>query len=270
MSQRNVQRGFTIHEDWAPYINRIHVVLVHTTHPGNIGSVARVMKNMGLSNLILVCPTDCGPDSEAFSNASGAYDIIERARRVETLDKALEGMVMAVGTSARLGKKRTTARTPDELVPELLQKACLGDVACVFGRESSGLTNDEIKLCTDHLIIPSDESFASLNIAHAVAIIAYEIFKASSRSVGYRVRHFIPATVSSREQMYEHIQSVLLSAGFLDESNPQRMMREIRRILNTAPLDERDVAIIRGMFRKIQNHVRRLSEGALPERQGSF
>jgi len=245
----------------------IHVVLVHTTHAGNIGAVARVMKNMGLSNLTLVSSTDCGPESEASATASGAYEIVRTARRVETLKAALAGTVMAVGTSARLGKKRTTALTPGELVPVLMEKAKSGHVACVFGREARGLTNEEMKLCTHHFIIPTDESFASLNIAHAVAIFAYEVFKASASPVGYQVHHFCPATVDSREQMYEHIQAVLLAAGFLDPSDPLRMMRDIRRILNSAPLDERDVAIIRGMFRKIGNLVKRLSERSLPETQ---
>ncbi|MGC8906708.1 MAG: RNA methyltransferase [Desulfomonilaceae bacterium] len=264
MSQRNIQRGFTISSDWAPYMSHIHVVLVHTTHAGNIGAVARVMKNMGLSNLTLVSSTECGPETEAFATASGAYDIVMKARRVETLRAALEGMVMVVGASARLGKKRVTARTPEELVPMFMEKARLGEVACVFGRESRGLTNEEMKLCTDHLIIPTDQSFASLNLAHAAAIFAYEVFKVACRPFGYQLRHFRPASVESREQMYEHIESVLLAAGFLDASDPLRMMREIRRIFNSARLDERDVAIVRGMFRKMGNLFKRLSERALP------
>lgn len=267
MSQRNVQRGFTIHKDWAPHMANIHVVLVNTTHAGNIGAVARVMKNMGLSNLTLVSCTECGIETEAFSTASGAYEIVRKARRVDTLRAALEGMVMAVGTSARLGKKRTTARVPDELVPIFMDKARFGKVAYVFGREARGLTNEEMKLCTDHLIIPSDESFASLNLAHAVAILAYEVFKAACRPLGFQLSRFCPATVDSRERMYEHIQDVLLAAGFLQASDPLRMMRDIRRIFNSASLDERDVAIIRGMFRKMGNLIKRLSDRSVPKTQ---
>ncbi len=267
MTQRNIQRGFTISRDWVSYMPHIHIILVHTTHAGNIGAVARVMKNMGLSNLTLVSSTDSGPETEAFATASGAYDIVLRARRTETLRAALEGMVMVVGTSARLGKKRVAARTPEELVPSFMEKARLGQVACVLGRESRGLTNEEMKLCTDHLIIPTHESFASMNLAHAAAIFAYEVFKVACQPFGYQIRHFRPATTESREKMYEHIESVLLAAGFLDYSDPLRMMREIRRIFNSAALDERDVAIVRGMFRKVGNLVKRLSDRALPHTQ---
>jgi TrmH family RNA methyltransferase len=137
-----------------------------------------------------------------------------------------------------------------------MEKAQVGPVAFVFGRESRGLTNDELKLCTHHLIIPTDREFASLNVAHAAAIVAYEIFKVACRPVGYQVRDFRPASIDTREKMYEQMERVLIQAGFLDASNPLRMMREIRRIFNSAKMDERDVTIVRGIFRKIGNLVR--------------
>jgi len=253
---RKVQRGFRCHPGWAEALNNVQIVLVGITHPGNIGAVARVMKNMGLKSLTLVSSTSCGPETEAYAMASGAYEIVQAARSVENLAEALSGTVMAVGTSGRLGGKRITARPPYELVPELMQQALLGPVACVFGRESRGLTNEELKLCTHHLIIPTDAEFASMNVAHAAAVVAYEIFRHSCKPVGFQAQKRPPAAVKVREEMYRHIESVLTRAGFLNRSNPLRMMRDIRRILNSAQMDDRDARILRGVFRKLGNMIR--------------
>jgi tRNA (cytidine32/uridine32-2'-O)-methyltransferase len=253
---RKIQRGFLAHPDWAAALSRVRIVMVGITHAGNIGAVARVMKNMGLQNLTLVSSTECGPDTEAFARSSGAYDVVERALRLDSLADALDDTVMAVGTSGRLGGKRVTAQPPEELVPDLMHMAMDGPVACVFGRESRGLTNEEITLCTHHMIIPTNAEFASMNVAHAVGVIAYEIFKTVCRPVNFQAKRTPPASVKTREDMYEHIQSVLVRAGFLDASNPLRMMRDIRRILNSAAMDDRDVKIFRGIFRRIENMMR--------------
>jgi tRNA (cytidine32/uridine32-2'-O)-methyltransferase len=253
---RKIQRGFRTHPDWAAALDNVRIVMVETTHPGNIGAVARVMKNMNLRKLTLVSSTDCGPETEAFNMASGAYDIIEQAQRAATLKEALAETTMAAGTSGRLGGKRITGQPPGELVPKLMEQALHGPVACVFGRESRGLTNEELKLCTDHLIIPTDAEFASMNVAHAAAVVAYEIFKVACVPVNFQAKRIKPASVETREDMYEHIQTVLLRAGFLRQADPLRMMRDIRRILNSATLDERDVKIIRGVFRRIDNRMR--------------
>lgn len=250
---RRVQRGFRVRSDWVPALANVRFVLVATTHPGNIGAVSRVVKNMGMSNLTLVSSTDSGPETEAFSMASGAYEMVENATRVTSLAEALADTVMALGTSSRLGSKRTSAVTPDEVAPVMLRQALTGPVACVFGRESRGLTNEELKLCTHHVIIPTDAEFASMNIAHAAAVMAYELFKAACVPVNFQATRIKPASVESREQMFEHIQDVLVRSGFLEESNPLRMMRDVRRILNSATMDDRDVKIVRGMFRRIDN-----------------
>lgn len=249
-----------MHPDWAGALSRVRIVMVGITHAGNIGAVARVMKNMSLQNLTLVSSTDSGPETDAFSRSSGAYDIVERGQRTESLSEALADTVMAIGTSGRLGGKRITAQTPEELVPDLMQRALEGPVACVFGRESRGLTNEELKLCTHHVIIPTDAEFASMNVAHAAAVIAYEMFKVACRPVHFQAQKTTPASVKAREDMYEHIQDVLIRAGFLDAANPLRMMRDVRRILNSATLDARDVKIVRGMFRRIDNMMRLADE----------
>jgi tRNA (cytidine32/uridine32-2'-O)-methyltransferase len=253
---RKVQRGFRVHPDWSEALKNVHIVMVGTTHAGNIGAVARVMKNMGLRKLTLISSTDCGPDTEAVPMSSGAYSIVEQARSFSDLKEGLVDTVMAVGTSGRLGGKRVTALTPGEVIPELMQRATEGAVACVFGRESRGLTNEELKLCTHHMIIPTDAEFASMNVAQAAAVTASEIFKIACKPVGFQVRKRLPASLEDREKMYAHIEGVLLKAGFLNRSNPLRMMRDIRRILNSADMDHRDVTIIRGMFRKVGNMMR--------------
>lgn len=253
---RRVQRGFQVNPIWVEPLNNVEFILVGTTHAGNIGAVARAMKNMGLRRLALVNTVDCGPESEANSMASGAYEIVAQARIVPTLETALSQTIMALGTSARLSEKRGAALTPEQVIPEFMEKARLGKVACVFGRESRGLTNEELKLCTHNLIIPTDAEFASMNVAHAAAIVAYEIFRVVCRPTGVQLLKRRPASIENREKMYSHVESVLLRAGFLDETSPLRMMRDIRRIFNSADLDDRDVTIIRGIFRKIGNAIR--------------
>jgi len=220
-----------------------------------------------LHKLTLVSSTSCGPESEALAMASGAYRLVEQAQRIDDLRVALEQTIMAVGTSGRLGGKRTNAGTPTEVIPMLVDQALVGPVACVFGRESKGLTNEELKLCTHHMIIPTDAHFASMNIAHAAAVTAYEIFKIASMPVGFQARKTRPASVKSREDMFQHIEDVLTRAGFLDRSNPLRMMRDIRRIFNSADVDDRDVKIVRGLFRKISNTIRIADDKA---KRGSY
>lgn len=251
-SQR-LQRGFSVHPDWEKPLDNIRIILVGTTHPGNIGAVARVMKNMALKHLTLVSSTEDGPETDAYAMASGAYDVVESSRRSHDLASALSATIMAVGTSGRLGEKRIAAQTPDATVPEILHNAEMGPVAIVFGRESRGLTNEELKLCSHHMVIPTDYRFASMNVAHAVAVVAYEVFKMCCRPTGPKARTIRPATMENREKMYAHIERVLIRSGFLDRSNPLRMMRDIRRILNSASMDDRDVKIIRGIFRKMGN-----------------
>ena len=253
---RNVQRGFSVNEQFVGPLKNVKIVLVGTTHAGNIGATARVMKNMGLEKLTLVGSTDCGPNSEAKSMSSGAYEIIENAFFCNSLEEALSDTVMSVATSGRLGSKRTSSLTPEELTPEILKMCQLGNVAIVFGRESRGLTNREFTLCDHHMIIQTDSRFASMNLAQSVAVTAYEIFKAVCRPVGFQVDRFNPVDSKVREDMYVHIESVLLRSAFLNASNPLRMMREIRRILDSARLDERDAKIIRGVFRKIDGMIR--------------
>ncbi len=252
---RRVQRGFSPHSTGIGALKNIRIVMVGVTHPGNIGAASRVMKNMGLHDLILVSSCDCGPNTEAYSMASGAYSIVESSNRFESLEEAIYDCSMVVGTSARIGSKRSYSKTPEELIPRLLDAALNAKVAIVFGRESKGLSNEELKLCDQQMIIPTDSEFASLNVAQAIAIISAEIFRISCKPIGFQAIKRKPAQVQAKEEMYQHMENVLIRAGFLPEDNPLRMMRDIRRIFNSADMDERDVTIIRGMFRKMLNMI---------------
>ncbi len=260
--QKEILRGFAVHPQWRAALENIRVVLVGTTHPGNIGAIARVMKNTGLSRMVLVATVECGPETESLTIAGRAYDIIESADRTATLEEALTGTILACGTSGRLSEKRSFSKTPDESAGELLNVALLGPVAVVFGRESRGLTNEELKLCTHHMVIPTDGAYASLNVSHAAAIIGYELFKNACRPTGVKAMLTQPAQVDVREGMYKHIETTLIESGFFEEGNSLIMMREIRRILNSAQLDDRDARIIRGVFRKMGNAVRFARSGA--------
>jgi tRNA (cytidine32/uridine32-2'-O)-methyltransferase len=257
---RMIQRGFRVHPDWVAALKNIQVVLVGTTHPGNIGAVSRVMKNMGLSNLRLVYSTDSGPETAAFGMSSGAYDLIERAGRFSSPVDALADVVMAVAASSRLGRKRSGPLTVSEAAPVMLDAAMKGKVACVFGRESRGLTNEEIKLCTHSMIVPTNADFASMNLAQSCAVVCYELFKIACRPVGFQLRQGRPASVAEREGMLAHIETTLVKSGFLQPSNHPEMMRDIRRIFNNGSLDERDVRIVRGVFRKTCNRIRILED----------
>ncbi len=255
-SSVNVQRGFSVQGQFADALKNVKIVLVGTTHAGNIGATARVMKNMSLEKLTLVASTDCGPNTEAKSMSSGAYEIVENAEFCETLEEALAESVMSVATSSRLGSKRVSSRSPEELSPKILGMSQIGTVALVFGRESRGLMNTEFTLCDHHMIIPTDSRFASMNLAQSVAVAAYELFKLACKPVGFQVDRFNPVDSKTREDMYSHMEAVLLRSAFLNSKNPLRMMREIRRILDSARLDARDAKIIRGVFRKIDGMIR--------------
>ena len=161
-------------------IANVRVVLVEPTHPGNIGSVARAMKTMGFSELVLVAPK-IFPSQEADALASNALDILQSAHVVETFNAALEGCIFVIGTSARSRTIPWPLSTPQVLAPEIIRKAQQGTVALVFGRESKGLSNEELAKCHHHLCIPTHAEYTSLNLAQAVQIVLYECQLAYSR-----------------------------------------------------------------------------------------
>ena len=226
----------------------IRIVLVGTTHPGNIGAVARAMKNMGLSDLALVNPKHF-PHKEATARASGASDILDSAVVVDTLEEALTDCVYVAGASARSRTINWPSMGPRDCAERMIQESNNGRVAVVFGPEQSGLQNEDLDLCHTLLTIPTDPGFSSLNLAMAVQVLTYELRVASMLDQGpvFDVEA-APATGEEMEHFYTHLESVLTDIEFLDPENPRLLMRRMRRLFIRARPDKNEVNILRGIL----------------------
>ncbi|MCG2633377.1 MAG: RNA methyltransferase [Gammaproteobacteria bacterium] len=231
-----------------PRLKNIRIVLVETSHPGNIGGAARAMKNMGLSKLWLVNPKQF-PHGDASVRAAGADNLLAEARVVDTLAEAVGDCVLTVGTSARPRRLSLGTMDPAGAATELLSLASNHPVAAVFGRENSGLSNEELDLCQLLLHIPVAADFSSLNLAAAVQVLSYEL-----RNQGLRSNHpntytdHLPAPTIELEQLYRHMEKTLTDLSFLNPQNPRLLMRRLRRLLSRAQPDSEEVAIMRGML----------------------
>jgi TrmH family RNA methyltransferase len=229
----------------------IRIVLVGTTHPGNIGAVARAMKNMGLTELYLVNPKYF-PHEEATARASGASDVLDRAIVVDSLEKALADCVYVAGASARSRTINWPSMGPRDCALRMMQESEHGKVAAVFGPEKSGLSNDDLDLCHTLLTIPTDPGFSSLNLAMAVQVLTYELRVASMLDEGpvFEVEA-PPATGEEMEHFYTHLEKVLLDIGFMDPENPRHLMRRMRRLYIRARPDKNEINILRGILTAI-------------------
>ena len=232
-------------------LERIAIVLVEPREPGNIGAAARAMANMGLSRLVLVRPPEYLV-VDAFKMALAARPILEAAVVVDDLAQALAGFGFVAGSTRRSGAGRRGRITPRQLAAEVPAAAASNDVAILFGREDSGLTNEELQYCQRLVTIPSSEGFGSLNLAQSVLTIAYEIFLVDDRSgSGGPVALARRAPTADLEGFYAQMERVLLSIGYLDPANPAHMMRAFRRLFGRAGLDAREVKALRGIFRQV-------------------
>ena len=235
--------------------SNIRIVLINTSHPGNIGAAARAMKNMGLSQLTLVKPAQF-PDSEATARASGADDVLASANVVDNLNDALAGCHWVVGTTARARTIGWPTLTPRACADELVKKATAGPVAIVFGQERIGLTNEEVDKCQALVTIPGNPDYRSLNIASAVQIIAYETFLASHAPESDLLAEDrdVDAAANSEdmERFYQHLEQVLVEIGFHDPDNPRKLMRRLRRLIGRARPDQNELNIMRGILTAIQ------------------
>jgi TrmH family RNA methyltransferase len=232
----------------------ICIVLVETSHPGNIGAVARAMKNMGLSDLRLVNPKYF-PHEDATARASGASDILERAVVTKTLAEALADCIYVAGASARSRTINWPSMGPRDCAERMIRETANGTVAAVFGPEKSGLHNDDLDLCHTLLTIPTDPGFSSLNLAMAVQVITYELRVASTlRAPGMLDEGPVfdveapPATSEELERFYEHLENVLRDIQFLDPDNPRHLMRRMRRLFIRARPDKNEINILRGIL----------------------
>jgi tRNA/rRNA methyltransferase len=243
-------------------LDHISIVLVEPQHSGNIGAVARAMKNMALSRLVLVNPVD-HLALEARMMAMHAFDILQRARVVGTLPEAVADAGYVVGTTRRLGKARQASLTSRGMAPLLLELAASNPLAVVFGRENSGLTNAELGQCHELVTIPAHPVFGSMNLAQAVLLVCYELYVASATPPPSAPPQL--ATVEEVERLYTRMREVLHRIGFLHGSHPDRMMGYFRRFFARHGLKSRDVNVFLGVFRQIEWYItRRVADDSLP------
>ncbi|MBH3427242.1 tRNA (cytosine(32)/uridine(32)-2'-O)-methyltransferase TrmJ [Pseudomonas alkylphenolica] len=247
-------------------LQNIRVVLVNTSHPGNIGGAARAMKNMGLSRLVLVDPQDF-PSHEADARASGADDVLGGAQVVATLEEALVGCNLVFGTSARERRIPWPLVDPRECGSKVIEHAAQGEeIALVFGREYAGLTNEELQRCHFHVHIPSNPDFSSLNLAAAVQVLAYEVRMAWLAAEGQpskvekfevtSVRSSELATMDEMELFYEHLEKTLVDIGFLDPEKPKHLMPRLRRLYGRSSVNRSEMSILRGILTETQKVAR--------------
>jgi len=234
-------------------LNRIRIVLIETSHPGNIGAAARAMKTMGLSQLVLVSPQKF-PDAEATFRSAGADDLLENAIVVDNLGDALANCEWVIGASVRQRKLSRTIYTP-KMCAEKIRDELTGNVAIVFGRESSGLTNEELSLCHDQIFIPTDPDFSSLNVASAVQVICYELrmAKLTNSAIQLKINSEDPlANADEVAGFYMHLKKTLLDLQFLDPKQPKRLMERLHLLFNRAHLTITELNILRGILRSIE------------------
>ncbi|MES2824317.1 MAG: tRNA (cytosine(32)/uridine(32)-2'-O)-methyltransferase TrmJ [Pseudomonadota bacterium] len=241
-----------------PFLN-IRIVLVNTTHPGNIGGAARAMKNMGLSRLYLVAPKEF-PSDKATWRSAGATDVLDNAVVVDSLDEAIEGCSLVVGTSARERRIPWPLLDPRECGTNVWAEAGQHEVAVVFGREDRGLTNEELHKCNYHVHIPANEEYSSLNLATAVQVITYEIRMAyllasEGKTLPQHQWDMPPANAQALDSYYQQLEQTLVNVGFLDPENPKQTMTRLRRLYNRVRMDQMELNILRGVLTAMQNYV---------------
>ncbi|HEX6008293.1 MAG TPA: RNA methyltransferase [Burkholderiales bacterium] len=238
-------------------LKNIRIVLVGTTHPGNIGASARALKTMGLARLYLVAP-ERYPDPEAQWRASRATDVLASAKVCATLDEALAGVTYAVACSARSREIAVPETTAREAAKEVIDIAQTQEAALVFGNETFGLTTDEVNKCRLLATIPAAADYSSLNLAAAVQVFAYELrmaaFAESAAAPAAKPRDF--ATHEEVEGFYAHLEHAMVEVGFLDPQHPKKLMPRIRRLFARAQLEKEEVNILRGILKSFRNRER--------------
>ncbi|GGD31635.1 tRNA (cytosine(32)/uridine(32)-2'-O)-methyltransferase TrmJ [Franconibacter pulveris 1160] len=236
-------------------LENIRIVLVETSHTGNMGSVARAMKTMGLTNLWLVNPL-VKPDSQAIALAAGASDVIGNATIVDTLDEALSGCSLVVGTSARSRTLPWPMLDPRECGLKSISESQHAPVALVFGRERVGLTNEELQKCHYHVAIAANPEYSSLNLAMAVQVIAYEVrmaWLATQENAAAEHEETPYPLVDDLERFYGHLEQVLLKTGFIRANHPGQVMNKLRRLFTRARPESQELNILRGILASIEN-----------------
>lgn len=229
-------------------LGNIRITLVEPEGPFNIGSVARIMKNMGLGELALVNPVDFHND-EAYRAAVGARDLLEQALVFDTLEQAISDTNLVVGTTRRAGKLRRIFCSVEELPEKVFPVSAAGKVAILFGREKDGLTNREADLCNILVSIPASESFPSLNLSHAVAVVCYKLYiNAMVFKVPYLPR---PVANAEMEGLLDYIESVFTDIGFFSKGSSRYVISLFRKVFGRALLDEEEIENLSYVFHRL-------------------
>ena len=236
-------------------LDNIRFVLVGTTHPGNIGAAARAMKTMGLSKLHLVEPLHY-PNAEATARASGADDVLANAKVHKDLISAIDGCHQVYGMSARLRHLPVPIVDPRQAVEQIQQQSDDTQTAILFGREHSGLSNEEIDRCHHLINIPANPDYSSLNLAAAVQVFAYELKMSFDPTIEVGRIGEEREAIDARDldHLYLHFEQSLTEIGFLDPENPKNLIRRLKRLFNRADMDKNEVQILHGILRAAQNN----------------
>ena len=245
---------------FAPFAARLRFVLVETSRAGNIGAAARAIKTMGFSDLVLVNPRfpDALTDPEAVAFASGAQDVLNRARIVGSMAEALDGCNFAAAVSARLREFSPPVWDPRTFAGHLAATESL-HCALVFGNERFGLPNHIVETCNVLINIPANPDYSSLNLSQATQVLAYECRMAASlearpSAIGF---HGDSASLDQVEGMYAHLEQALVAIDFLDADNPKKLMPRLKRLFSRTQLETEEVNILRGIARQILKSAKR-------------
>ena len=238
-------------------MSRARVVLVRPKIAANLGAVARVMRNLGLRDLVLVAPEADIADPRGRLLATHAEDLLDRARIVPDIDAAVGDCLLVAATSAKIGGlfRRQVVGPPETILPRLLPALASGPVALVFGPESSGLTNDEITRCHYLIHVPTDEAHRALNLAQAVAICLYELRRAWLEQEHAAAPPEAPADFAMQERMFAHLRVALEEIHFLYGPKADALMHALRHLIGRAQPTEMEVKLLLGLARQIRWYV---------------
>ena len=230
----------------------VKIVLVETSHPGNIGAAARAMKNMGITELVLVNPNDY-PHEKALFRSVSASDVVKSAKVVVTVEEALEDCHLVIGTSARDRSIPSPMLDPKGCGARVIEETAQGNkVALLFGREDRGLKNEELQKCHYHVNIPTSEAYSSLNLAMAVQVICYEILQAQLAGRPVAEPWDVPfADSADMEHFYEHLEKTLIEVEFHDPETPRQLLPRFRRLFNRIRPDQMEMNMLRGFLTAI-------------------
>ena len=241
-------------------LDKINIVLVETSHPGNIGASARAIKNMGIKKLSLVGPKEF-PHETAYYRAKAAKDILDSAKEFKTLEEAISGSSLVIGTSARNRKVPWPLMTPKESCKKLASVISDSNntVSVIFGREDRGLTNDELSLCSHHVFIPTDDEYSSLNLAQAVQVMSYELRMTLLDRLDLTSEQNWDVPLAETQEitnLINHFDQLMKEVDFYDEENPRQLLTRVKRFFRRSEIDHMESNIFRGLFAAIQKKLK--------------